>query len=156
MPILLLFLLPGTSVYILSGTHHFPSVPACWAKGSNGQREHCLVRSLGRTFFSSIVGTLSVCLPPPGGEDRVHRKGTEGRLGLPRAQRAQPPWQEAKHTRMWRVPALLPTRTGWVTFLGILQIPQNRSSAKGTELNFLHYLGRGGASVLEKELPKGA
>lgn len=83
LPILLLFLLPGTSVYILSGTRHFPSVPACWAKGSNGQREHCLVRSLGRTFFSSIVGTLSVCLSVCLllGE-RIGSTGKEQRAGL--------------------------------------------------------------------------
>ena len=52
-------------------------------------------------------------------------RGKEQRAGagLPRAQRAQPPWQEANHTRMWwvvngmgrRVPALPRTLDGSLT-----------------------------------------
>lgn len=150
LPILfLLGLLPGTRSYILSGMGHSPSAPACWAKGSNGQREHCLVRRPGRTCFS-LAGN-SFCLSPLEGEDGVRREGTESRRRAakgpegPAALAGSQPhpdvvggeWDGAESP-------CLAADTGWVPFAGILQIAQNRGSTKGAEQDFLLYLGRGG------------
>ena len=97
LPILLPLLLPGTRIYILSGLGHFPSASACWAKGSNGQREHCLVRHLGTNCFS-LVGH---CLLR--GRGRGPEGRSRGQAWAAKDRRAQPPWLEANRTRMWWV-----------------------------------------------------
>lgn len=94
-------------------------------------------------------------------------RGKEQRtdFGLPRTQRAQAPWQEADHTRMWwlvirtegRVPAWPPTLAGWVTFAGIPQITHNKGEGEGSRARVHALFGeKRGLQFSEKEPPKGA